>query len=160
MTTSPFKIAALVMVMASMALPAIAQADGREHDRREQRHEHDGRHDRRDAYRDGYRDGNRDDWRDDRRDNRRIVYRPAPVYRGSYRPAPRVVYGAPQRNYGWSRGARYYDRGYGPTYVVSNYRPYGLRQAPRGYGWRRSDAGDFLLVALATGVIADIVLHH
>ena len=81
---------------------------------------------------------------------RRVVYRPA------YRPAYHPGYGPPR----WARGGRYYDRGYGPTYVVRDYCDYGLRAPPRGYYWRRSDAGDFLLVALATGIIADLILGH
>lgn len=80
----------------------------------------------------------------------RVVYRPA------YRPAPPPVYGPPR----WARGVPYYDRGYGPTYVVHDYYDYGLRPPPRGYYWRRSDAGDFLLVAVATGIITDLILGH
>ncbi len=82
---------------------------------------------------------------------------PRPTYgRGySYRPSYRQAY-QPQR---WARGARYYGPGYGATYIVSDYGYYGLRHPPYGYGWRRDDRGDFLLVALATGIIADLVLH-
>jgi Ni/Co efflux regulator RcnB len=75
------------------------------------------------------------------------VYRRAPVY---YAPPP------PR----WSRGVRYNHYGYGPTYVVHDYRYYGLRPPPRGHYWRRSDVGDFLLVAAATGIIADLILHR
>ncbi len=88
-------------------------------------------------------------------------YRPAPprvVYRPAYRQS---AYGHP--GYGpprWARGARYYGDGYGPTYVVNDYRGYGLRAPPRGYYWRRSDVGDYLLVAAATGIIADLILRH
>ena len=57
-------------------------------------------------------------------------------------------------------GARYYGDGYGPTYVVNDYRGYGLRAPPRGHYWRRSDAGDYLLVAVATGIITDLILRH
>src|SRR5690606_18237685 len=46
------------------------------------------------------------------------------------------------------------------TYVVNDYRYYGLPQPPRGHHCRRSDAGDFLLVAMATGIIADIILSR
>ncbi|MEP6908775.1 MAG: RcnB family protein, partial [Pseudoxanthomonas sp.] len=31
---------------------------------------------------------------------------------------------------------------------------------PRGYYWRRSEVGDYLLVAAATGIIADLILRH
>ncbi|OOG49422.1 RcnB family protein [Rhodanobacter sp. C01] len=61
------------------------------------------------------------------------------------------------RNYGrphWQRGHRY-D---GPTYVVRDYGHYRLRQPPRGYHWVRAN-NDFLLVAVATGIILDVALH-
>jgi Ni/Co efflux regulator RcnB len=55
----------------------------------------------------------------------------------------------------WERGHRY-D---GPVYVVRDYRYYDLAPPPRGYHWVRGDAGDYLLVAIATGLILDIVTH-
>ncbi len=55
----------------------------------------------------------------------------------------------------WERGHRY-D---GPTYVVRDYRTYRLRPPPRGYHWVRGDDGQYLLVAIATGIILDIALH-
>lgn len=45
-------------------------------------------------------------------------------------------------------------------YVVTDWRARHLRQPPRGYHWVRSDNGDFLLVAIASGVIASILLAH
>ena len=54
----------------------------------------------------------------------------------------------------WQRGHRY-D---GPTYVVRNYGHYRLRPPPRGYHWVRAN-NDFLLVAVATGIILDVALH-
>jgi Ni/Co efflux regulator RcnB len=80
-------------------------------------------------------------------DHRRYGYhRPPPRYYGHSR-----YYGHPHR---WERGHRYY----GPTYVVSNYGYYRLRPPPRGYHWVRAD-NQYLLVAIATGVILDIALH-
>lgn len=49
----------------------------------------------------------------------------------------------------------YHDRRY---YV--DYRTYHLAPPPRDHVWVRSDTGDFLLVAVATGVIADMVINH
>lgn len=46
----------------------------------------------------------------------------------------------------------------GPRYYVSDYGYYHLRRPPSGYRWIRSD-NNFLLVALATGVILDIASH-
>lgn len=102
--------------------------------------------------------GHGDRHRNDRHDNHRRYsdshrYRHAPPrhYRHGYRyPAPRYVV----RHNRWSRGHRYY----GPNYVVSNYGYYRLRPPPRGYHWVRAD-NDYLLVAIATGVILDIALH-
>jgi Ni/Co efflux regulator RcnB len=62
---------------------------------------------------------------------------------------------------GWyHRGGRvpeeyYHDRRY---YV--DYHAYHLAPPPPEHVWVRSDTGDFLLVAVATGVIADLVLNH
>ena len=154
----------LVFVAALAAAPAIAKDHGRDRDRDHGRYSHNDRgHDRGDRGRDRYvsrdRDYDRRHDRDDRyRDDRH--YRPVPprvVYRPAYRPTyGHPVYGPPR----WARGGRYYGDGYRPTYVVSNYRGYGLRAPPRGYYWRRSDVGDFLLVAAATGIIADLILHR
>lgn len=45
-------------------------------------------------------------------------------------------------------------------YVVSDWRSEHLREPPHGYNWVRSDNGDFLLVAITTGVITGIALSH
>ncbi|MEW9572901.1 RcnB family protein [Rhodanobacter sp. Si-c] len=45
-------------------------------------------------------------------------------------------------------------------YVVSDWRSEHLREPPQGYHWVRSDNGDFLLVAVTTGVISSILLSH
>ncbi|MFC5571025.1 RcnB family protein [Lysobacter yangpyeongensis] len=47
-----------------------------------------------------------------------------------------------------------------PRYYVDDYAYYHLRQPPRGHRWVRDDEGRFILVAVATGIIADILLHH
>ena len=151
----------MMLALAAAASPAVARDHGRGHghdnDRGRGHYSYQDRDHRRGHDRDRY---DRHD-RHDRRD--RVSYRyvePRRVYRGDYRPAYRhtyrpVVYASPR----WARGARYYGPGYGPTYVVRDYGHYGLRHPPYGYGWRRDDRGDFLLVALATGIIADLVIH-
>ncbi|WP_114240081.1 RcnB family protein [Dyella sp. C9] len=67
------------------------------------------------------------------------------------------------------RGAHegwYHQGGYVPVeyrdrhYAVENWRDYRLPPPPRDHQWVRSDNGEFLLVAVATGVIANIVLSH
>jgi Ni/Co efflux regulator RcnB len=45
-------------------------------------------------------------------------------------------------------------------YVVTDWQSEHLREPPRGYHWVRSDNGDFLLVAISTGVITDLMLSH
>ncbi|RBD65798.1 hypothetical protein BRM52_02605, partial [Xanthomonas oryzae pv. oryzae] len=68
---------------------------------------------------------------------------------GYYRPGP------PPRPY-WARGQRYH----GPVYVVNDYDRYDLRRPPYGYRWQRDDRGNLLLVAIATGIIADLVINN
>lgn len=154
---------------AAIATPAMARDNGpRDRDHRSDSrgdHRGDGRRDDRRGDRDYGRNDRRDD-RYDRRDNRydnrydrgpdRVVYAPR------YNPPPRVVYrhGPPAHAYPrWNRGMRYDTRGYGPTYVVSDYRNYDLYAPPRGYHWRRDDRGEFLLVAIATGLIANVIFR-
>jgi Ni/Co efflux regulator RcnB len=65
------------------------------------------------------------------------------------------------RHEGWyKRGgyipAEYRDR----RYVVDDWQTYNLRQPPYGYRYVRGDDGQFLLVAIASGIIADILLSH
>jgi Ni/Co efflux regulator RcnB len=48
----------------------------------------------------------------------------------------------------------------GGSYVVNDWHREHLRRPHRGYHWVRSDNGDFLLVAITTGVIVDLLLHH
>jgi Ni/Co efflux regulator RcnB len=65
------------------------------------------------------------------------------------------------RSEGWyKKGGRMPSEYRGRTYVVSDWRSDHLRAPPRGYHWVRSDNGDFLLVAITSGIIADLLLHH
>lgn len=60
----------------------------------------------------------------------------------------------------WARGDRL-PGSYGESrYEVQDWRAHNLRQPPRGYHWVRDENNDFLLAAVATGVIADIILHN
>ena len=141
--------ASLLAALALATAPGLALADDWDHGDRHGHHD-----DRRDDRRD-WRDDRRD-WRDDRRDSRqgyREGYRDA-----DYRPGPPPH--APAWGYRYSRGARYYDAYRGPVYVVQRYPDYHLRRPPPGYHWVRDDRGNFLMVAIATGIIADILLNH
>ncbi|MFD0740194.1 RcnB family protein [Lysobacter koreensis] len=61
---------------------------------------------------------------------------------------------------GWRKGERIDVVYLQPRYHVSDYRVYHLAPPPRGHRWVRGDDGKFILVAVATGIIADILLHH
>lgn len=57
----------------------------------------------------------------------------------------------------WARGQRYdYYRDH--RYVVNDYRRYGWAPPPRGYAYYRTDGGDVVLAALATGIIASVII--
>ncbi|WP_329742389.1 RcnB family protein [Dyella sp. A6] len=60
-----------------------------------------------------------------------------------------------ERWHHWARGERYG----GPVYVVRDYRDYRLAPPPRGYRWVRGDNDNYLLVAITTGLILNIVTH-
>ena len=58
----------------------------------------------------------------------------------------------------WRRGERF-DGYRSHNYIVSDYRRYGWRPPPRGYAYYRTDSGDVILAALATGLIASIIVN-
>jgi Ni/Co efflux regulator RcnB len=65
------------------------------------------------------------------------------------------------RHEGWyKRGGHMPTEYRGGSYEVSDWRSEHLRQPPRGYRYVRSDNGDFLLVAVTTGIIASILANH
>ncbi len=79
-------------------------------------------------------------------------YGPPPPHGPGYGPPPHGpgYYGPPPRH--WAQG----DRFEGNRVVINNYNYYHLRPPPYGYQWVYS-GGQFLMVAIATGVIAAIV---
>ena len=150
----------LLIAVALLSTGSLAMAD-----------QHHGHGDRHDSQRSSSHRGDHDDRRhgdrhrsdrrvDRRHDQRHFGYRDNHRYRhvpARRHYAPGYRYHAPRyvvRHDRWARGHRYY----GPNYVVSNYGYYRLRQPPRGYHWVRAD-NNYLLVAIATGVILDIALH-
>jgi Ni/Co efflux regulator RcnB len=56
---------------------------------------------------------------------------------------------------GWHRGDHYN----GPRHVVRDYDRYHLRRPPRDYEWVHAN-GQFVLLAVTTGLIADILLNR
>jgi Ni/Co efflux regulator RcnB len=61
---------------------------------------------------------------------------------------------------GYRRGERLPARYSSTEYYVTDYQRYDLREPERGYRWVRDDDGQFVLVAVATGIITDIILGH
>jgi Ni/Co efflux regulator RcnB len=66
--------------------------------------------------------------------------------------------GGPVPHNDWHKGERlpaeYRDR----NYVVDNWHDHGLQAPPRGYQWVGVN-GDYVLAAVATGVIANVLLN-
>lgn len=162
-TTKALVLGALLAGLTAMvAAPVMARDNDRGRYGYDRDHDRRGGHDRGRDQRRGHDRGRRDDRRGYGPPHRVVVRHAPPRY---YAPPRRVVrysqpvyYAPPPPR--WQRGGYYNRGGYGPTYVVHDYRPYGLRSPPRGHYWRRSDAGDFLLVAAATGIIADLILSR
>lgn len=146
------RAAIVALALAATAAPLAAEAQSR-HDRREWRQ------DRREWRRDHRPDRHHDRWARHDRDwwrgrpefrdyaGPRRGYWYAPGY-GYHRVEPRY------HGYRWRRGHVLPPAYRG--YYVRDPRYYGLRPAPRGYRWVHANH-DILLVALATGIIAEVV---
>lgn len=84
-------------------------------------------------------------------------------------PPPRRISSARGYDNHWTRGAgpehRFYKGGWLPAqyrgrrYVVNDWRTYRLSPPPRGYYWVQTGS-DFVLAAIATGLIAQIILNN
>ena len=66
-------------------------------------------------------------------------------------------YGFPQPHVEWRRGGRVPIEYRSRTYVVNDWRQYQLQAPPRGYQYV-SVGGDYVLAAIATGIIANIII--
>lgn len=55
----------------------------------------------------------------------------------------------------WGRG----DHFSGHYVVVDDWRGHHLRRPPHGYRWVETDDGDFVLVAISTGIILDMMMN-
>jgi Ni/Co efflux regulator RcnB len=167
-------IAAMAAVAGPMAMAgdASAQDRGRGHgegrgDRGDRGNGHNdaGRHEGRGDGR-GDRDRGRQDYgrhngggdRGDRWDNGRhngYYYN----NRWSYGAPPAAYYGRPGYRPGynaWRRGGYLPSYYRGDGYVIRDYGYYRLRPPPRGYYWYRT-GNDYVLAAIATGLIFDII---
>jgi Ni/Co efflux regulator RcnB len=98
-----------------------------------------------------HRDDHRDDhgYRDHRPDMRRG---PGPVLERGRGPEFRGDY-----HRRWARGDRLPPEFRNRQYVIDDYRPYNLAPPPRGYQWISVNS-DFVLAAIATGVVASVVV--
>jgi len=63
----------------------------------------------------------------------------------------------PMPHHDWRRGQPVPPQYLAPQYVVDDWRAYDLQPPPAGYRWLRVN-GDFVLAAVATGVITSILL--
>jgi len=86
---------------------------------------------------------------------------PPPAFRGpQHRPGPVMHQGrgaGPDHN--WYRGGRIPPQYRSHHYVVNDWRGHHLSAPPRGYQWVQNGS-DYLLVAIATGVIAQLILSN
>ena len=98
-----------------------------------------------------------DDRRDDRRDNR---FNNSRGDRQDYRDGRHFDRpGNPQPHVEWRRGGRVPTEYRGRNYVVDDWRGHRLQQPPRGYQWV-GVGGDYVLAAVATGLIAQIIVGN
>jgi Ni/Co efflux regulator RcnB len=143
-------IPALVAALMGASAPSFAQ--DRYHGDRD-------RGDRSDRYSQRDRDGDRDRY-DTRRDDRRDGYRAQGGGRaGSEGWGEERRYDGAGPDHSFRRGQRLPERYRNHQYVVNNYREHHLRPPPRGYHWVQT-GGDYVLAAVATGIIADLIINH
>jgi Ni/Co efflux regulator RcnB len=141
---------------------AFAQPDrNRDHgdQQRSQQRDHNDRRDMR-----GDRGDRRNDVRADRRhdsrfDRRDDRHRGGDWRRGDDRRAGDRGGRGAGPDHDWYRGGRLPPQYRGHQYVVDNWRAHRLSAPPRGYHWVQAGS-DYVLVAIATGVIASILLSQ
>jgi Ni/Co efflux regulator RcnB len=168
-----YLLVAAAVVAAGGPILAASQAAAQPREVRQEQREL--RDERRDARRDGYvsdrerREINRErqDVREARREARydrrradswrgRSEWRDYRGARQGYWYAPGYGYQRYNRGYNWRTGG-YVPRNY-RNYYVQDYGYYGLRSPPPGHRWVYAD-GNFVLMALATGLIAQVVAN-
>jgi Ni/Co efflux regulator RcnB len=150
-------------VAACVSGPIVASATEAAAQHRGDRYDRYDRYDRRDDRR-----ADRRDRRAERREHRQERRWDRRRHNGYYY-RNRWHYGAPPTSYyrdpyyrpgytAWRRGA-YLPRAYrSNSYRVYDYGRYRLRAPPRGYYWYRS-GNDYLLAAIATGLIYEVIRH-
>ena len=133
-------ICAIAAASLGFSALALAQGDDRHGAREGHRVEHQDRRDeRRDERRDHRRDDRRFDEREARQNDRNQHYNArSPEFR---------------------RGGHIPREFHNRQYVVTDYRTHRLNPPPRGHQWVQVGA-DYVLIAIATGLIAQIILSH
>lgn len=168
-----YLLVAAAVVAAAGPIAAASQAAAQPREVRQEQREL--RDERRDARRDGVVTNRerreiqreRQDVRESRREARydrrradswrgRAEWRDYRGARAGYWYAPGYGYQRYQRGYAWRRGA-YVPRAY-RNYYVQDYGYYGLRAPPPGHRWVYAD-GNFVLMAVATGLIAQVIAN-
>ncbi|WP_213957750.1 MULTISPECIES: RcnB family protein [unclassified Variovorax] len=132
----------IAVIAATLAFSSVGSAFAQDRNHGPDRDGRDGRYEQRDPRQDGRHDNN-GQWSNDRND-----------YRDG-RHADRRAY--PQPHAEWKRGGRVPNEYRGGNYVVNDYRAYHLNSPPRGYQWV-GVGGDYVLAAIATGLIAQIIV--
>ncbi|MGX4641577.1 RcnB family protein [Massilia sp. SYSU DXS3249] len=140
---------AMIAALLAASFPATAQDRGydRAQERREDRRD-DRREDRRD-YRDAQREARRD-YRDAQREARRDARDDRRDYRQARGAGPR---------HDLYRGQRLPPVYHTRHYVVDNWRAHRLSAPPRGHHWVQV-GNDYVLAAIATGIIASVFLGN
>ncbi len=146
------KLAPLVLAsLAVFAAPAMAKDHDHGHDRGDWQHHGQGNdNDQGDRHGD-HRRGDDRRWYGDRDDHRdRRYHKNGHWDNGRRGPPP------------WARGHSYRSYGYNNVYVVpyNDYRRYSLYNPRAGYRWMRDDGGHYMLVAIASGIISDILYRN
>jgi Ni/Co efflux regulator RcnB len=153
---------ALISPLASAQQPNMQQHQGQyQNQNQDQRGDQTNDRDHRNDNQHRDRRGHRQNWRDMRGDARWDESQHNGYYSGS-----RWHYGPPAQDarnvtYGyhrWSTGQRlgYYNT----RYQEVDYRSHRLRAPRRGYHWVEDNDGNFLLAAIATGLIASVILSR
>jgi Ni/Co efflux regulator RcnB len=150
-------LAAAAAIAAPMSAITATQASAQPRDHYDRRGD-DGGHDRDDRRGDdrGHDRGQHQGRWDGRRDNGYYVGE-----RFHYGPPPAAYYGRPDFRPGysrWERGGYLPQYYWGRDYAVSDYGRYGLHRPPYGYRWYNVN-GDYVLAAIAGGLIADALIH-
>ena len=159
MTRIVAAVAAASLTLSSFAFAQEPPNDGRDaaaNRLREQASRIQDNHQRGDARQDNRRDMRQDTRRDVRQDYRRDDRRD--VRQDSRRDDRYDRRDGAGPDHSFYRGGRLPDQYRGRQYVVDDWRGHHLSAPPRGYHWVQT-GGDYVLAAVATGIIASILIN-